>query len=123
MRNKASSTSGFTLIELIAILVVIAILGAIAIPKMVQARAAKFRMSCQGNLRQLGDGTPGGAKVAWAIESKQLDTAVPTDSDLFGPQRYIRAKPLCPLGGTYSLNAVTAKPTCSKSAAPDFHTY
>ena len=106
-----------------AILVVIAILGAVAIPKMVQASAAKLRKACQANLHWFGDGTPGGAKFAWAVESKQAVTSIPADSDIFGPTLYIRTKPLCPLGGNYSLNAVSAKPTCSKSAAPDFHTY
>lgn len=106
-----------------AILVVIAILGAVAVPKMVQARAAKLRKTCQANLHWFGDGRIGSAKGSWAVEAKQPATAVPADSDIFGPTLYIRTKPLCPLGGTYSLNAVSAKPTCSKSAAPDFHTY
>ena len=91
MRTKASSKSGFTLIELIVILVVIAILGAIAIPKMVQARAAKFRNSCIGNLKWMESG-----KRSWSVESKQLSTAIPADSDLFGGTLYIRAKPFFP---------------------------
>ncbi len=123
MQTNSFSKSGFTLLERLAVLVVIAILRAVAVPRMVQARATKRRLACQGNLHWFGDGALGGAKFAWAIESKQAFTAIPADSDIFGPTLYIRSKPLRPLGGTYSLNAVSAKPTCSKSAAPDFHTY
>ena len=103
--------------------VVIAILGAIAVPKYVQARANQRRLDCQGNLNMFGIGlSPGTLKGSWAVESKHGPGAVPADSELFGGTLYMRAKPICPLGGSYSLNAIGAKPTCSKSAAPDFHT-
>jgi len=38
---------------------------------------------------------------------------VPTDADLFGPDKYIETKPSCPAGGTYTLGSVREKPTCS----------
>ena len=74
-------------------------------------------VSCLSILKQMD-----GAKQQWAEEHKQLPTAVPAVSDLIGPNSYIRSLPRCPQGGTYSLNAVSVSPTCSKSGAPDFHT-
>ena len=121
MVMKTSRKSGFTRGELLAILVVLAILGAIAIPKLIQARAVKQRVeqrnTCIAELRVVW-----GAKRSWGIEAKQAPTAIPTDSDIFGLSLYRRYTPHCPLGGTYSLNALSVNPTCSKSGAPDFHT-
>lgn len=95
----------------------VGLLAAIAIPNFVKARATAQKHSCIANLKQMD-----GAKQQWAVEAKQAASAVPADSDLFGPTLYIRSKPLCPIGGTYKLNAVSVAPTCSKSGAPDFHT-
>ena len=74
-------------------------------------------VSCIANLKMID-----GAKQQWAVETKQLPTAVPAFSDLVGPNLYLRSLPRCPQGGIYSLNAVSVSPTCSKSGAPDFHT-
>ena len=74
-------------------------------------------ISCIANLKQLE-----GAKQQWAVENKQLPTAVPAYSDIYGPTLYIRALPICPQGGTYTMKAVSVAPTCSRSGTPDFHT-
>lgn len=79
--------------------------------------ATASKNSCVAVLKQLD-----AAKAQWAVETKQLPTAVPADSDIFGPTLYLRAWPLCEQGGHYTLNAVSVPPTCSKSGAPDFHT-
>jgi len=63
-----------------------------------------------------------GAKQQWAVEAKQAATATPADSDIYGGTLYIRSKPLCPIGGSYDLLAVSVSPTCDKSVSPDFHT-
>ena len=44
---------------------------------------------------------------------RKTDTDVPSDADLFGADKNIRDKPSCPAGGTYNLNAVSEKPTCT----------
>ena len=39
--------------------------------------------------------------------------AKPSPADLFGASLYIKTKPQCPAGGTYSVTTVAASPTCS----------
>ncbi len=117
MKQSTCRKSGFTLVELIVILVVLGVLGGIAIPKYIQNRTTKRRNACTANLKMMD-----GAKWSWSVETRQAGTAVPADSDIFGWSLYMGSKLLCPLGGTYSLNAISIRTTCSKSAAPDFHT-
>jgi hypothetical protein len=54
-----------------------------------------------------------GAKATWALENRKTTNDVPTDSDLFGRDRYIRKKPQCPKKGVYTLGRVGENPKCS----------
>jgi len=73
-----------------------------------RARTESARVSCPANLKAIE-----GAKAAWAVENKMDSNAVPTSAQLFGPTNYIRDFPVCPQGGTYTLNAVGQKASCS----------
>lgn len=64
--------------------------------------------ACASNLRALD-----GAKATWALENNRDTNAIPTDADLFGPTFYLREKPACPVGGTYTLGPVGQQPRCS----------
>jgi len=64
--------------------------------------------ACRANLVQIQ-----GAKAAWATEQHKTATDTPTDADLFGTNAFIRAKPMCPSDGTYSLGRVGERPSCS----------
>ena len=63
---------------------------------------------CRANLQLIH-----GAKCSWALENNKTNSAVPTDADLFGRNNYIREKPTCPSGGTYTLGSVGTKPRCT----------
>jgi hypothetical protein len=88
----------------------------IAIPNFVKARTNSCINACIANLKQIE-----GAKATWALEYQQPPTAVPTEADIYGPNRYIRRTNVCSQGGIYRLGAVDEKPTCSQGATTPGH--
>ena len=46
-------------------------------------------------------------------KKKKVNSDSPVATDLYGSSNYIRDQPGCPGGGTYVLNDVQSKPTCS----------
>ena len=114
MQMKNSLRAGFTLVEIMIVVAIIGLLAAIAIPNFVKARQASQRTACISNLRAID-----GAKTTWSLDQRKGGSDAPSDADIFGQANYIKDKPACPSNGTYSLNAVDAKATCT---VPD-HTY
>jgi len=64
--------------------------------------------ACIANMKQIE-----GAQATWAIENRRRTNEVPNDADLFGPQAYIRVKPQCPEGGSYTCGNQGEHPHCS----------
>jgi type II secretory pathway pseudopilin PulG len=91
----------------LAMVLVIGLLAAIAIPNFIRARQTAQMSACNNNLRLID-----AAKSQWALENRKSNTDLPTEGDL---ARYLRgaALPVCPAGGTYSLNPSDTPPTCS----------
>jgi prepilin-type N-terminal cleavage/methylation domain-containing protein len=114
MKIKTSSPAGFTLVEIMIVVAIIGLLAAIAIPNFVRARTTAQKNACIQNLRQID-----GAKQQWAIETKQSADASATSGDV---DDYMKNNefPTCPSGGSYTVNAVSVNPSCSKSG--DGHT-
>jgi general secretion pathway protein G len=99
--------TGYTSIALIPI---IGLLAAIAIPNFVRAREMAQRNACINNLRQID-----GAKHGWALENKKENTDTPTKAEMgvyLGRSGGFEAFK-CPKGGVYTINSVEVKPTCS----------
>jgi len=114
MKKTLRAVSAFTLVEIMIVVAIIGLLAAIAVPTFVKSRATAQLAACQNNLRQLNS-----AKQQWAFENRKNATDTPTDTELFGSSLYLTEKPLCPSGGTYSLNQVGSLVTCSVAS----HTY
>ena len=108
MKTNNIRKAGFTLVEIMIVVAIIAMLAAIAIPNFVKARGLSQKSVCIANLKEIE-----GAKGHWAMEMKKANSDTPSNSDLFGDTLYIRDIPGCPGSGTYSLTQVDAKPLCS----------
>jgi hypothetical protein len=92
----------------IALIPIIGMMAAIAIPNFVKARGSAQMNMCISNLRQID-----GAKQQWALELKKQPTDTPTAQDL---ETYLHTSFTtlrCPAGGVYTINAVGQNPTCS----------
>lgn len=103
-----NSRSGFTLVEIMIVVLIIGLILAIAIPNLLLARTNAATKTCIGNLRQILH-----AKQMFAMESS-ADASHTVTWDEILP--YIRgSQPTCPTGGTYSLLTVSELITCNRT--------
>ena len=86
---KRSNKSGFTLVEIMIVVAIIALLAAIAIPSFLNARTRSQASACQNNLRQIS-----GAVDQYALDHQ--NTPPGGMADLCGSTLYIKTEPQCP---------------------------
>jgi prepilin-type N-terminal cleavage/methylation domain-containing protein len=102
---KPSKTSGFTLVEVMIVIAILAILTAIAWPYFKTNREEVFRRTCMSNMSRIEH-----AKAQYAMTSSNPDKEL-TWEDL---KDYIRHKPECPMGGVYDGWRLTTPICCSQ---------
>ncbi len=107
MRKQFGRGQGFTLIEIMIVVSIVAMLASIAIPKYIQAQASAQKSACINNLKQID-----GAIQQWAMDyKKQSNDSVPE------PAIVVYLKNNCmpeePAGGQYKLNTVMDTPLCT----------
>jgi len=107
--RKITKKAGFTLVEIMIVVLIIGILMAIAVPNFVRARDTSRGNSCVANLKQIDS-----AKEQWAMANNQSTGATVLLTDIY--PTYMKVNPVCAAGGTYTINVVGTAPTCSIGA-------
>ena len=104
---KSRREMGFTLIEIMIVILIIGILLVIAVPNFILSRDKSQNNACQDNLWKIE-----GAKEQWALENNKGNGDTPLPATLTA--LYLKKSATCPAGGTYSPGAVGSFSTCSK---------
>jgi prepilin-type N-terminal cleavage/methylation domain-containing protein len=99
---------GFTLVEIMIVVLIIGILLAIAVPNFIRARETSRAKACVANLKQIES-----AKEQWAMDNKKTNTDTPAGTDLYGAGLYIKTTPVCPSGGSYTEGNMATRPVCT----------
>ena len=103
------SQSGFTLIELIMVIVILGILAAVAIPKFVDLSGNAKTGACKSNQAVIESA----AAIKYAQNAAAGSPGFPEDV-LTNKDYYANGKvPTCPKGGTYTYDKNKGTITCS----------
>ena len=103
---------GYTLVEIMIVVAVIAILMSVAVPNYFKSGKTTSKNTCISNLRQID-----GAMEQWAMDNNMSEGSIPSLSQEESIYNYVDGgKPVCPSGGEYTIHAVNSRPqvTCSR---------
>lgn len=104
---RSPGTRGFTLVEIMVVVLIIGILVSLAVPSWMRARERAQTRICVANLRQIQQ-----AKEVYALATRARSGTSVSMSDLV--PTYLEAEPFCPAGGgaPYEVGAIGEPPIC-----------
>ena len=109
---KWNGIKGFTLIEVMIVVLILAILAALAVPNFQKARKTTWKNICIDNLHQIES----------ACEQIRMEGGTPTAANVYGATHYIKVEPYCPADAAnrYEIPGEGSRPVCPNATAfPD----
>ncbi len=97
LKIKKNNRRGFTLVELLVVVLILATLMAVALPLYLSSVADSSKKTCRANMQSIAN-----ASQAWKVKNRAANFSTLTISALTPD---LGATPQCPDAGTYSLSA------------------
>jgi len=113
--NRNKSQRGFSLVELLAVVLILAVLAAVAVPLYMNTRKTSAARTCKANIVAIA-----AAESAYALRNGAYATAM---TALVGASEGLAKEPKCPLDGkAYTLSVTSGALTISCPNATDHKT-